>query len=681
MPYFWDTISAMKVNICFILLWISGFAFSQSLMTEELLWSLGRVHGEAVSRDGKYLYYTVTKYDKESNKSQTQLYMTPIQGGTSHLVSDARNYAGNVCFDGGGNLMYSKDGQVFHDLIQKNLGIPNLEYSNLAPAPNGKWIAFSRSVKIDKIRQDYYPDLDKSSAMIYDDLMFRHWKDWENGSYNHLFIGKLTPDGIDQEVDIMPGEPFHTPTTPSGGLEDFAWSTDSKWLAYVCVKKKGKDYAVSTNSEIYLYHPESNQTTNITEGMMGYDTEPSFSPDGRYLAWLSMERDGYEADKKNLIVMELSSRKKHTLTLNWDETINHFKWSPDSKSIFTNVPYRGNIQIFEIKWDLDLSQNPAIRYRQVTHTEHDFNDIVGFAGNELICSRVDVNQAAEIYAVELQSGSSRAITQVNADIYKLVQKSPVEKHWIKTTDGKDMMAWVIFPPGFDSTKKYPTLLYCQGGPQSALTQYYSFRWNFQLMAAKGYIVIAPNRRGMPGWGTKWNEQISGDWGGQCMKDYLSAIDYISAKPYVDVARRAAVGASFGGYSVFMLAGMHEKRFKTFISHCGTYNLESWYGSTEELWFANWDLKGPYWEKKNELSYTKHSPHKLIHKWDSPILIIQGGKDYRIPDTQAFEAFTAARLKNLKSRLLYIPDEGHHVLKIQNGLLWQKEFFRWLQETL
>lgn len=671
----------MNSKCCLLFIFLAFNGFSQSLMTEELLWSLGRVNGEAVSKDGKYLFYSVSRHDKEANKSQTQLYMVDIQGGNSQLVSDAKNYAGNACFDGGGNLIYSKDGQVFHDLVQRNLGIPNLEYSNIMPSPNGKMIAFSRSVKIDKTKSDYYPDLDKSSAMIFDDLMFRHWKDWEDGSYNHLFIGKLTPDGIEQESDIMPGEPFNTPTSPSGGLDDFSWSTDSKWLAYVCVKKKGKDFAVSTNSDIYLYNPESNETVNISEGMPGYDKEPRFSPDGRFIAWLSMGRDGYEADKNNLVVMELSSRKKYTLTKTWDETINHYQWSPDSKSIYCNVPHRGSIQLFEIVWDLDLSQNPSFRFRQITKTEQDYNGIIAVVKNELICSRADMNHAAELFAVDIQTGQTRALTQVNSDVYKLLQLSPVEKHWIKTTDGKDMLAWVIFPPGFDSTKKYPTLLYCQGGPQSALSQYYSFRWNFQLMAAKGYIVVAPNRRGMPGWGSQWNEQISGDWGGQCIKDYLSAIDQISTKRYVDQNRRAAVGASFGGYSVFMLAGMHEKRFKSFISHCGTYNLESWYASTEELFFANWDLKGPYWDKKNELIYAKQSPHKLINKWDTPIMIIQGGRDYRIPDTQAFEAFTSARLKNLKSRMLYIPDEGHHVLKIQNGLLWQKEFFRWLNETL
>lgn len=671
----------MRFSILLVFLSHCFAVYGQSKLTEEMLWSLGRVNAEAISPDGRYLYYTVTTYQKEENKSNTQLYFMDLKGGNPHLVSDAQSYAGNVCFDGGGNPLYSKDGQAFHDLLQKNLGIPNLEYSNLMIAPNGNLIAFSRKVKIDKTCMDFYPDLNKSTAKIYDDLMFRHWKDWEDGSYHHIFIGKLSPEGITHEIDIMPGEPFHAPTMPSGGLDDLSWSPDSKWLAYVSVKKKGKDYAVSTNSDLFLYHVESNETQNLSSGMLGYDTDPRFSPDGRFIAWLSMSHDGFEADKKNLVVMELSSKKKYVLTNAWDETINQFIWSPDGRSIYCSVPYRGSVQLFEIKWDLDLSQNPPIRYRQITKTDADYGGPVGFHGKELICPRMDMNHATEIFGVDVQTGEERQITSVNNNAYQFISKSRIEKHWVKTTDGKDMLTWVIFPPDFDSTKKYPTLLYCQGGPQSHLSQYYSFRWNFQLMAAKGYIIVAPNRRGMPGWGSKWNEQISGDWGGQCMKDYLSAIDQISQKSYVDVSRRGAVGASFGGYSVFMLAGMHENRFKTFISHCGTFNLDSWYGSTEELWFANWDLKGPYWDKKNELIYSRQSPHRMVQKWNRPILIIQGGKDYRIPDTQAFEAFTAARLLNLKSRLLYIPDEGHHVLKIQNGLVWQKEFFRWLDETL
>lgn len=668
------------MRICLILLFFIVHNLSaQNVMTPEILWSLGRVQGEALSKDGKNLYYTISYYDVQKNKGNTQLYVLDIASGNSDKISDAESYAGNACFDSGGNLIYSKDGQIFHQLLQKSLGAKELEYSNLLPSPNGQWLAFSRLVKVNTPKQDLYPDLQKSSALIYDDLMFRHWNVWEDGYANHLFIGRISPDGVQMEKDILFKEPYDAPTMPDGGVEDFCWSNDSKFLAYVSVKKMGKEYAISTNSDIYLYDNLTGKTNNITEGLLGYDKNPSFSPDGRYLAWTSMARDGYESDKNDVYILDLKTNVKRKLTANWDETINQFIWSKDSKFIYASVPYRGTVQLFSIS--IPMQADHAVQFKQITHTEHDYSNLIGIHNQTIYCHRTDMNHAAELFAIDILSGNARQLTQVNTAIYEKLNLPTVLKKWIKTSDGKQMLSWVIYPPDFDSTKKYPSLLYCQGGPQSALSQFYSFRWNFQLMASKGYIVVAPNRRGMPGWGSAWNEQISGDWGGQCMKDYLAAIDQVSEATYIDKNRRAAVGASFGGYSVFMLAGIHKNRFKTFISHCGTYNLESWYSSTEELWFANYDLKGPYWAKKKSKSYDKHSPHKFINNWNAPILIIQGGKDYRIPDTQAFEAFTAARMHDIKARLLYIPDEGHHILKVQNGLLWQHEFYRWLKETL
>lgn len=668
------------MRICLILLFFIVHNLSaQNVMTPEILWSLGRVQGEALSKDGKNLYYTISYFDVQKNKGNTQLYVLDIASGNSDKISDAESYAGNACFDSGGNLIYSKDGQIFHQLLQKSLGAKELEYSNLLPSPNGQWLAFSRLVKVNTPKQDLYPDLQKSSALIYDDLMFRHWNVWEDGYANHLFIGRISPDGVQMEKDILFKEPYDAPTMPDGGVEDFCWSIDSKFLAYVSVKKMGKEYAISTNSDIYLYDNLTGKTNNITEGLLGYDKNPSFSPDGRYLAWTSMARDGYESDKNDVYILDLKTNVKRKLTANWDETINQFIWSKDSKFIYASVPYRGTVQLFSISIPMQADQ--AVQFKQITHTEHDYSNLIGIHNQTIYCHRTDMNHAAELFAIDILSGNARQLTQANTAIYEKLNLPTVLKKWIKTSDGKQMLSWVIYPPDFDSTKKYPSLLYCQGGPQSALSQFYSFRWNFQLMASKGYIVVAPNRRGMPGWGSAWNEQISGDWGGQCMKDYLAAIDQVSEATYIDKNRRAAVGASFGGYSVFMLAGIHKNRFKTFISHCGTYNLESWYSSTEELWFANYDLKGPYWAKKKSKSYDKHSPHKFINNWNAPILIIQGGKDYRIPDTQAFEAFTAARMHDIKARLLYIPDEGHHILKVQNGLLWQHEFYRWLKETL
>ncbi|HRI00271.1 MAG TPA: S9 family peptidase [Saprospiraceae bacterium] len=653
---------------------------SAQVMTPELLWSLGRVAGMELSPDGNYAYYTVSYYNREQNKSNTQTYRLDIQQKNSLALSTAGSYAGDLTSSSDGNYIYSSDGKLISSVanIQQQDGA---EYSNLMLSPDGNFLMFSRSVKAMQTKQDLYPSLVKSDAKIYDDLMFRHWNVWEDGEFNHVFIANLKEGVLMNEKDLMLNEAFDSPTQPNGGKDEMAWSPDSKTLAYVCVKKFGKDYAVSTNSDIYFYDVASGKTKNVTEGMMGYDKNPAFSPDGRYFAWTSMKRDGFEADKTDIMVMDLKSGMKYNITAAWDDFVSGFIWSKDSKKIFFNAPYRGVIALFEANvTNLSEKYDPQ-KIRKISNEDVDYSAIIGESGSKLICQRTDMNHAAELYSVEIQSGKSEQLTSVNKDIYGKLKMSKVEKQWITTSDKKQMLAWVIYPPDFDPSKKYPTLLYCQGGPQSALSQFYSFRWNFQLMAANGYIIVAPNRRGMPGWGTAWNEQISGDWGGQCMKDYLAAIDQVSENSYVDKERRAAVGASFGGYSVMMLAGIHNNRFKTFISHCGTYNLESWYASTEELWFANFDLKGSYWEKKLPKSYIKFSPHKLINKWNKPILIIQGARDYRIPDTQAFEAFTAARLRNLKSRLLYIPDEGHHVLKIQNGLLWQAEFFRWLKETL
>jgi dipeptidyl aminopeptidase/acylaminoacyl peptidase len=292
-----------------------------------------------------------------------------------------------------------------------------------------------------------------------------------------------------------------------------------------------------------------------------------------------------------------------------------------------------------------------------------------------------MNHAAELYGFNIKKGTERVITHTNDEIYNSIALSKIEKRWVKTTDGKEMLTWVILPPNFDSTKTYPTLLYCQGGPQSAVSQFYSFRWNFQLMAANDYVIIAPNRRGLPSFGTEWNEAISKDWGGQAMKDYLAAFDEISKESYIDQNNAGAVGASYGGYSVYMLAGIHEKRFKSFVAHCGLFNLESWYGSTEELFFANFDIGGPYWENPAPKSYAKFSPHKYAQNWDTPIFVIHGGRDYRVPDTQGMEAFQVAQLKGLKSRFLYFPKEGHWVLQPQNGLVWHREYFKWLDETL
>ena len=646
-------------------------------MTPELLWSLGRVNALGVSPDEKQLMYTVTTFNKEENKSSTQLFKYDFATKTSSSVLNPSKYIGGLSYTKNGQYLVDVEG-TFSASDKSTVGFTkDSEYSNFIISPSGKHILFSREIKAMQTKADLYPNLPKTEAKIYDDLMFRHWNVWEDGVFNHVHIADYNNGIVSNEKDLMPNESWDSPTTPFGGTDDLAWCPEGKMLAYVSVKKFGKEYAVSTNSDIYFYEVATGKTKNFTEGMNGYDKHPVFSSNGNIFAWTSMARDGFEADKNDIYIADLKTNRKVNLTKDWDESVNNFIFSKDNKKIYFNAPYRGAVQLFEVNVDFD--SKPVIR--QISEEICDYNAVIAQVGNRLICSRTDMNHAAEIYAVDISSGKSEQLTKVNNEAYSKIKMSKVEKEWITTTDGKKMLAWVIYPPDFDPAKKYPTLLYCQGGPQSALSQYYSFRWNFQLIAANGYIVVAPNRRGMPGWGTAWNEQISGDWGGQVMKDYLSAIDQVATKPFVDKARLGAVGASYGGYSVMMLAGIHENRFKSFISHCGSYNLDSWYGSTEEMWFANFDLKGPFWNKEKPKSYDLYSPHKFVQNWNTPILIIQGGRDYRIPDTQAYEAFTAARMQNVKSRLLYIPDEGHHVLKIQNGLLWQSEFFRWLKETL
>ncbi|MFD1316170.1 S9 family peptidase [Namhaeicola litoreus] len=623
-----------------VFLFLFSNIFGQEVMTPELLWNLGRINAIGITKDGKSIVYSVKKFDVSKNEGSTTEFLLSLDGGEAKEIKD---------------------------------GVTLVANKNISPIGNYKLSA--KSVKINKVfGKDYYPELEQSEALIYDDLMYRHWDTWEDGEFKHLILHK---DNI--EIDLMQDEPFNCPTEPFGDDSDYTWSPDGKLIVYVSKKKAGKDYAISTNSDLYSYDVASGQTTNLTKGMMGYDTSPKYSPQGA-LAWLSMKRDGYEADKNDIIVR--SGDIQINLTEAWDGTVNSFLWKENGSGVYFNAPIDGTTQLFEVDYPGKSKKRPTVK--QITTGDFDINGLIGVSGEKMIVSRTDMNHAAEIFTVDLTNGEMNQLTHVNDAIYKKIKKSKIEKRTVKTTDQKDMLVWVIYPPDFDPSKKYPTLLYCQGGPQSALSQFYSFRWNFQIMAAQGYIVVAPNRRGMPGHGVAWNEAISKDYGGQAMRDYLSAIDDIAKEPFVDQARLGAVGASFGGYSIFFLAGHHNKRFKTFISHDGIFNMESMYGTTEELFFVNWDNGGAYWEKDNAVAmktYTDFNPKNFVNNWDTPILIAQGGKDYRVPDGQAFEAFQAAQLKGLKSRLLYFPNENHWVLKAQNGLVWQREFFRWLKETL
>lgn len=616
---------------------------AQDVMTPELLWQLGRVSAVGFTSDKESLVYRVTTPSVVDNSMSTKYYKIALTGGEPEAIDDANSW------------------------------VPNAKIS-----PDGQYLLYHETSKIERVTgPDFYPELKQSSAQIYSQLDYRIWDTWNDGHYNHVFYRPVNTKG--QGKDIMPGEPHNTPTKPFGGADDYIWSPDSKGIVYVCKKSHGTEAVQSTNTDLYYFDLESGKTSNLTEGMMGYDNHPAYSSRGA-LAWLSMSRDGYESDKNDIIVLE--NGVKRNLTERWDGTVNSFLWSEDGKNIFFLAPVNGTIQVFSVDYPGKSKKIPVVQ--QITNGEFDVHALIGIQNNKLYVGRMDMNHASEIFSCDLRRGNWSPVTKVNEAHYNSIELSNIERRVVKTTDDEDMLVWVIYPPNFDSRKKYPTLLYLQGGPQGALSQFYSFRWNFQLMAAQGYIVVAPNRRGMPGHGVEWNEQISKDWGGQAMKDYLSAIDDIAKEPYVDNDRLGAVGASFGGYSAFYLAGHHQGRFKSFIAHDGVFNLQSMYGTTEELFFVNWDVGGPYWEKDNKAAqraYNQFNPVNFVDKWDTPMLIIQGGKDYRVPIGQSLEAFQALQVQGIKSRLLYFPDENHWVLQPQNGVVWQREFFKWLDETL
>ena len=628
---------------------LSVFAWTCSVyaqnMTTETLLNLGRVTARGITKDGKSVIYSVRQYAASDGKATTKKYSIPLKGGTATEIESTEGLLKDVTH-------FSSD---------------------------GKYSITSNEVKIKKVfGKDFYPDQSKSEVMIYDNLNYRHWDTWEDGSFGHVFLNTLKDNKVVDSVDLMLNEPHDCPQKPFGGDEDYILSPDGKKVIYVTKKKFGKDYAISTNTDIYAYDIATKQTSNLTEGMMGYDMKPSYSVDGT-LAFLSMKTDGDEADKNDIVV--LNGNVKTNLTAAWDGTVEDYVWSADGKNLYFNAPVDGTIQLFVVD-NIGLTKKMPV-IRQITKGDFDVHDIVGQVGNTMIVGRTDMNHALELYTTDLTTGDMKQLTHVNDGIYSTVKLSKIEKRYMPTTDGKKMVVWVIYPPDFDATKKYPALLYCQGGPQSALSQFYSFRWNFQLMAANGYIVVAPNRRGMPGHGVKWNAEISKDYGGQVMRDYFTAIDGLSKEPFVDKTRLGCVGASFGGYSVFYMAGHHEKRFKTFISHDGIFDWRAMYGTTEELWFVNHDMGGAYWDKDPSIqkSYEEFNPVTSVKKWDTPIMIIQGGKDYRVGIEQGLGAFQAAQLQGIKSKLLYFPSENHWVLRDQNSFVWQNEFFKWLKETL
>ena len=653
--------------------------FSKGVMDEKILWYLGRLGDVQVSPDGQTLLYAVTYYDYRANKGNTELYTMPASGGepTRITVSD-ENELQPVWRPDGKKIAYlcptEKGMQIWEaDPDGKNakaLSDVDGDINGFGYAPDMEHICYFRNVRIDPTVADRYKDLPEADAMIYDDLMYRHWNYWADGTYSHLFVADYP--SIDNAIDLLEGQKFHCPNPPSGGMEAVSWHPDGDKLVYCCKKLTGKAFAESTNTDIYLYDLNSKNTINLTEANKGYDMDPVISPDGKKMAWWNMKTDGFESEKHSLMIFDFTTGTAEDYSTDFDQDATNLVWSEDSRTVYFISCKEATHQIYKIDVESRIIE-------QLTDGDYDYNT-VQVDGNRLIVTRTTHACPSEIYAVQLKDKSVQQLSFINQDVLDKITPAKSVKRWVKTTDGKQMLVWVILPPNFDSTKKYPALLYCQGGPQSAVSQFFSYRWNFQMMAAHDYIVVAPNRRGLPGFGHEWNDQISGDYGGQNMKDYLAAIDDVAKEPYVDENRLGCVGASYGGFSVYWLAGHHQKRFKAFIAHCGMFNFESWYGTTEELFFANHDIEGPYWKTPTPKSYS-FSPHKFVGNWDTPILVIHGGKDFRIPYTEGMQAFDAAQIQGIPSRFLYFPEECHFVSKPQNSMLWQREFFRWLDQWL
>ena len=659
------------------------FTFSNALiaqdqkLTPEKLWQLGRVSMDDVSPDGKTVLFGVTFYDVPSEKGNRDLYVVPTSGGEAKKITAFEQSESEGQFrPDGKKIGFLKSGKLWEmnpdgsDQRQ----VSDIDMNGFHYAPDGKHLLFTQDVKYGLEASEKYADLPKTEARVIDNLMYRHWDSWDDFNNSNIFVVNYENGKTAGAPKNIMNEPYDSPLNPFGGMEQITWSPDSKTIAYTCKKLTGKEAAVSTNSDIYLYNTATGQTENLTEEMPGYDMDPVYSPDGRYLAWTSMEHAGFESDRTRLFIYDFQTKEKWELTKNLDREANHPQWSKDGKTIYFITGEKATYQMGA----MDMATK---KFRFVTSGVHNYNDLKVADNHTLIGARTSMSAPQELYKVDLKTGAQTQITRINGELMSQMKMGEVKERWVKTTDGKNMLVWMIYPPDFDPTKKYPTLLYCQGGPQSAVSQFWSYRWNFQLMAANVYIVVAPNRRGLPSFGQEWNDEISGDWGGQPMQDYLSAIDDASKESYVDKDKLGAVGASYGGYSVYWLAGNHNKRFKSFVSHAGLFNLESWYGTTEEMFFANHDIGGAYWDPKLKEEYLKNSPHNFVQNWDTPILVIHGEKDFRVPIGEGMQAFQAAQLKGIQSKFLYFPDEGHWVLKPQNGLLWHREFFNWLDKTL
>lgn len=666
------------------------FKSATGIFDIDALEALGRVSEPRVSPDGKRVLFGVSYESVPQNKSNRDLYVMNIDGtGVTRITKTAQSENSAVWIDNGTRIAFvyaekgsspqlwvmNADGTERHAATNIEGGIEGFLFS-----PDQSKVVLISTVKYNRTAADIYPDLSKATGRVIDDLMYKHWDTWVT-EIPHPFIGSFDGQTVTDLKDIMEGEPYEAPMRPFGGVESFAWSPDSKILVYTSRKKTGMEYALSTNSDLYAYNLTTETTTNLTEGMMGYDTNPAFSPDGRYMAWLSMERDGYEADKNRLFIRDNATGQKTDLTSDWDYTIEEFAWNPNGKNIWFIAYHQGVAPIF----NMEIATH---KVTTVAEGLYDYTSLAPVDNKTIVTMRHSMLRPNEIYRIgpKTKKGVKEdvALTDINGDIFAQLTMPTIEAKKVPTTDGKEMLTWVIYPPKFDASHKYPAILYCQGGPQSAVSQFWSYRWNFALMASNGYIMIAPNRRGVPGFGTEWEEQISKDYPGQNMRDYLSAVDYMKAnEPAIDPARIGATGASYGGFSVYWLAGNHDKRFAALLAHAGIFNTEAQYLETEEMWFANWDMGGAFWDKDNAIAQRTFatSPHRFVDRWDTPIMISHGEKDYRILASQGMAAFNAAKMRGIPAEMVIFPDENHWILKPQNAVMWQRLFFRWFDRWL
>ncbi len=653
------------------------------LMTPEALWAFGRVSGPSVSPDGKIVVYGVSYYSIDQNKGNRELYSVDISTQKVKQLTHTPKSEFNAVWRPDGNKIgfltsengsvqlweINPDGTERTQISSIEGGITGFKYS-----PDQSKILYTKDLKIKEKFPELYKGLTKTTGRLMNDLMYRHWDHWVD-SYSHVFVADYDGKQLSNNKDIMQGEPYNSPLSPFGGIEQIEWASDSKTIAYTSKKLVGKAATLSTNSDIYFYNIETGETKNMTLNNKGYDISPSFSPDGNFMAWESMERNGYESDKNRLFILNLKTGNKIYATDGFDQNVGSISWSANSKDVYFTSDWHGAFQICKY----NLKKNDI---KKLTKGLHDYRTVT-IAGKNLIATMQTMSLPTELFYVNPKNGDAQQITFTNKELLGRITMGKTEERWIKTADGKDMQVFVIYPPNFDSTKIYPALLYCKGGPQGPLSQSFHYRWNYQLMAANGYIIVAPARRGVSGFGQAWQEQISGDYYGKSMTDYLTAIDELAKEPYIDNSRLGAVGASAGGYAVYYLAGNHNGRFKVFIAHDGIFNEEAQYLETDEMWFENWDMGGPFWEKQNKVAHDSyaHSPHKYVQNWDTPILVIHSEHDYRIAASQGMSAFNAAILRGIPAEYLYFPDESHWVLKPQNAILWQRTFFNWLDKYL